>query len=483
MDMLKYILIFVFLSSSFIQSQITFQKTYGGVQEEECDAVVQTEDGGFMLAASTKSYGNGSYDLYIIRTDPYGDTLWTRTFGETRYDTAKDILKIDDANYLIAGSLDGKVYLIKIRDDGDTIWTKIIGNEDDYIVNTMKKTLDGGYILCGNKDLSDYFILKTNSDGDSLWTKTYEYGSAYSIDPTDDGGYILMIRPGNWLHPQNDFVIVKTNSFGDSLWAKIFYSPNVEIGYEVEQTTDGGYMLAGRKDGAVVGDSDFYLLKTNSNGDSLWAKTYGGDDMDRAFTAMQTSDGGYILGGFTASFNVQYYDFYIVKTDADGDTLWTKTYGGLWQEEIADIEETSDGGYVAVGYTYSFGAGSNPNIYFIKTDQNGLITEVEKENNSLPTSFELYQNYPNPFNPSTKISWQSSVSSHQTLKVFDVLGREITTLFDEYKPAGSYEVEFNTSTIKHQPSSGVYFYQLNVVDPETSSGQDFIQTKKMIYLK
>jgi len=481
--MLKYILIFVFLSSSFIQSQITFQKTYGGVQEEECDAVVQTEDGGFMLAASTKSYGNGSYDLYIIRTDPYGDTLWTRTFGETRYDTAKDILKIDDANYLIAGSLDGKVYLIKIRDDGDTIWTKIIGNEDDYIVNTMKKTLDGGYILCGNKDLSDYFILKTNSDGDSLWTKTYEYGSAYSIDPTDDGGYILMIRPGNWLHPQNDFVIVKTNSFGDSLWAKIFYSPNVEIGYEVEQTTDGGYMLAGRKDGAVVGDSDFYLLKTNSNGDSLWAKTYGGDDMDRAFTAMQTSDGGYILGGFTASFNVQYYDFYIVKTDADGDTLWTKTYGGLWQEEIADIEETSDGGYVAVGYTYSFGAGSNPNIYFIKTDQNGLITEVEKENNSLPTSFELYQNYPNPFNPSTKISWQSSVSSHQTLKVFDVLGREITTLFDEYKPAGSYEVEFNTSTIKHQPSSGVYFYQLNVVDPETSSGQDFIQTKKMIYLK
>jgi hypothetical protein len=481
--MLKNIWIIALLASSIIHSQITFQKTYGGVEEEECDAIVQTEDGGFMLAASTRSYGNGNYDLYIIRTNSYGDTLWTKTFGGTGYDTAKDILKIDADNYLIAGSLNGKVYLIKIKDDGDTVWTKIIGNNDDYIVNTMKKTLDGGFIFCGNKDLEDYFILKTNGDGDSLWIKIYEYGTANSIDPTTDGGYILIIRPGNWLHPQNDFVIVKTNSLGDSLWAKIFYSPYGEIGYEVEQTADGGYMLAGRRDSAGVGDSDFYLLKTNSDGDSLWAKTYGGDEMDRAFTAMQTSDGGYILGGLTASFNVEYHDFYIVKTDTDGDTLWTRTYGGLWQEQIEDIEETADGGFAAVGSTYSFGAGNFPNIYFVKTDQNGLITDIEKENNSLPTSYELYQNYPNPFNPSTKISWQSPVSSHQTLKVFDVLGREVTTLVDEYKPAGNYDVEFNTSTIKHQPSSGVYFYQLKVVDPETSSGQGFIQTKKMIYLK
>ena len=87
--MLKHILIFVFLSSSLIQSQITFQKTFGGVEDEECDAVVQTEDGGFILAASTRSYGNGNYDLYIIRTDPYGDTLWTRTFGGTGFDTCK----------------------------------------------------------------------------------------------------------------------------------------------------------------------------------------------------------------------------------------------------------------------------------------------------------------------------------------------------------------------------------------------------------
>ncbi|MCU0414648.1 MAG: T9SS type A sorting domain-containing protein [Ignavibacteriaceae bacterium] len=479
----KIILLFLVISNiSF--SQITFQKIYGGVEEEECDAVVQTEDGGFILAASTRSYGNGNYDFYIIRTDPYGDTLWTKTFGGTGYDTAKDILKIDDTNYLIAGSLNGKVYLIKIKDDGNTVWTKIIGNEDDYIVTSAKKTDEGGFIFCGNKDLSEYFILKTNSNGDSLWIKTYEYGIANSIDETNDGGFILMIRPGDWLHPQNDFVIVKTDQFGDSLWAKVFGSANVEIGYEVEQTTDGGYMLAGRKDGPTVGDSDFYLMKTDSAGEFLWDKIYGGDEADRAFTAMQTSDGGYILGGYTASFNVEYYDFYLVKTDHDGDTLWTKTYGGLWQEEIADIEETADGGYAAVGYTYSFGAGNNPNIYFIKTDANGLISDVGDHNDGNEIRFELYQNYPNPFNPTTKIKYsippvgtQHAVSVQ--IKVYDVLGNEIETLVNEEKPAGTYEVTWYAE----QLPTGVYFYQLKVVDPSTGSGQSFISTRKMLLLK
>jgi hypothetical protein len=478
--MLKHILIFVFISSSLIQSQTTFQKTYGGVEEEECDAVVQTEDGGFILAASTRSYGNGNYDLYIIRTDSNGDTVWTKTFGGTGFDTANDIIKIDNANYLIAGDLDGKVYLIKIKEDGDTVWTKIIGNDDDYVVNTVKKTLDGGFIFCGNKDLEDYFILKINGDGDSLWTKTYEYGSAYSIDPTSDGGYILMIRPGNWLHPQNDFVIVKTNSQGDSVWARVYGGPNVEIGFEVQETTDGGYMLAGRKDGDIVGDSDFYLLKTNANGDSLWAKTYGGDDMDRAFTAMQTSDGGYILGGFTASFNVEYHDFYIVKTDADGDTLWTRTFGGLWQEQIEDIEETADGGFAAVGYTYSFGAGNYPNIYFVKTDASGLITEIENQENQNIFSFELKQNYPNPFNPSTKIRFtvpkdERRETKNVSLKIYDILGREIVTLVNEEKPKGSYEVEFNPVSSIKNIASGIYFYQLKA--------GNLVQTKKMTYLK
>ena len=466
----KIILLFLVISNiSF--SQITFQKTYGGELEEECDAVVQTEDGGFILAGSTRSYGNGNYDLYIIRTDPYGDTLWTRTFGGTGHDTANDIVKIDAENYLIAGSLDGKVYLIKIKDDGNVVWTRTIGNEEDFAVTSAKKTGGGGFIFCGITHITNYFVLFTHSNGDSISTKIYKNGSARSIEPTTDGGYVIMIRPGNFLHPQNDFVIIKRDIRGDSLWTSVFSGPNAEVGWEVEQTTDGGFMLAGHQDGSVVGKSDFYLVKADSTGLFLWDKTYGGDEMDKAYSAMQTSDGGFVLGGFTASFNVGYFDFYIVRTNSVGDTLWTRTYGGEWQEEIADIVETSDGGFAAVGYTYSFDESNFPNIYFVKTDANGLITDVKDHNHLNEIRFSLNQNYPNPFNPRTSIEYKVGSLGAVTLKVYDILGNEVATLVKEEKPAGTYKVTWSAANLP----SGVYFYQLKA--------GSFTATKKLLLLK
>jgi hypothetical protein len=171
----------------------------------------------------------------------------------------------------------------------------------------------------------------------------------------------------------------------------------------------------------------------------------------------------------------------MVRTNSTGDTLWTRTYGGEWQEEIYDIEETSDGGFAAVGYTYSFGAGSDPNIYFIKTDGNGLITNVQYEGIGMtPNNFSLEQNYPNPFNPSTKIKYTIPLVGTQRavsvqLKVYDVLGNEVATLVKEEKPAGRYEVEFNPSSINHHPSSGVYFCRLQT--------ENYSKTIKMLYLK
>jgi hypothetical protein len=165
----------------------------------------------------------------------------------------------------------------------------------------------------------------------------------------------------------------------------------------------------------------------------------------------------------------------MVRTNSTGDTLWTRTYGGEWQEEIYDIEETSDGGFAAVGYTYSFGAGSDPNIYFIKTDGNGLISHVEDQNYGNEIHFQLYQNYPNPFNPSTKIQFAISNRQLVSLRVYDILGNEAATLVNEEKPAGRYEVEFNTSNINHHPSSGVYFCRLQT--------ENYSKTIKMLYLK
>lgn len=478
--MYKFIYLILLLSSSIIQSQITFQKTYGGLQEEDSYSIIQTADGGFIIAGSTRSYGAGNFDYYIIRTEPDGDTVWTKTFGGTGYDKAQDIIKTDDTSYLIGGYTtsfgigQGDIYLIKINDDGDTLWTKTIGTENNDHIKKVIKSSDGGFIIAGDIESYGqykYYLVKTDSNGDTLWTKSYDYGTANSVDQTSDGGYILIVLPYSTTQARYDFQLVKTDFQGNIMWTKYFGGPDVEVGYAVEQTTDGGYILVGRTDSYGNGSSDFYIMKTSADGDSLWARTYGGTSTDRAFTALQTSDGGYIIGGYTASFNVDYFDFYLVRTDGNGDTIWTRTYGGNWQEEIYDIEETMDGGFAAIGYTYSFGAGNYPDIYLVKTDSYGLITDIYESFSPDEIVFNLLQNYPNPFNPGTKIKYSVPKSSSVVIKVFDILGNEIETLVNEEKLTGTYEITWQPANLP----GGVYFYQIQA--------GSFVQARKMVLLR
>ena len=477
--MIRYLLVFIILIFSIAYPQSTFQKTYGGIEEEYANAFVETYDGGFMIAASTRSYGAGNYDLYIIRTNQYGDTIWTKTFGNANYDYSHDIIKTDSAEYLIgaySGSAqDGNILLLKIDDNGNVIWTKIVGTEENDHVERIIKTSDGGFALCGDIESGfdyQYLIWKFNSSGDSLWAKTYDFGRGMDIYQTTDGGYMMTVFPYAMLTSIYDFQLVKFNSIGDTLWTRFYGGPDVEVVYSGEQTPDGGFIMAGRTDSYGSGYSDFYLIKTDENGNPMWDKTFGGDQDDRAFSMSKTSDNGFIIGGYTESFNVGYFDFYMVKTNSDGDTLWTRTYGDNWQEEIYDIKETSDGGFAAIGYTHSFGAGTNPNIYFVKTDASGLITVIEENENISPNTFKLYQNYPNPFNPSTNISWQLPKAGNVEIILFNCLGEELEILVDEFQQAGLHS---KFVTLNSKFPSGVYFYQLR-------SG-NYIQTKKMIYLK
>lgn len=316
LKLLEIILLFCFCENTYCQ--VTFERFYGGISYEEGNSLVQTDDGGFILAGYTQSFGAGNRDLYIIRINSDGDTLWTRTFGGINYDEAYDITRADGSNYLIGGYTvnygmgEGDIYLIKIDENGDTLWTKTIGTVDNDHIKKLRKTSDGGFIICGDiEDMGSYkyFIVKTNSSGDTLWTKSYNYGTAYSIDQTNDGGYILVVLPFEVPYWKYDYLLVKTDENGVILWTKSFGGPDVEVCYAVEQTNDGGYILAGRTDSYGAGGSDFYLLKTNSSGDSLWSKTFGGGLDERAFAAMETSDGGYLIAGYTSTFGAGFSIF------------------------------------------------------------------------------------------------------------------------------------------------------------------------------
>ena len=461
--------------------------TYDGNENDFGNYVQQTSDGGFIIAGQTGS-ANGqtdSGDIWIIKTDSNGDTLWTKQFDSGGRDEAVSILQTANNNFIIAAnkryfaSTNQDIWLIRTDQNGDTIWTKTYGGGSEDKVYSFQQTSDGGFILAGMTYISgtgqDVWLIRTDANGDTLWTKVFSGpGSDYlrSIKETSDGGFIATGFHFSVTVGAPDLWLIRTNSVGDTLWTKIYngphYSYSFDYGNDVMQTADEGFAVIGRINGLPnTTNTNIWLLRTDSNGDTLWTKEFGGLGLEEANSFQQTADGDFIIAGYTYDGSSS-IDAWLIKTDSNGETIWTEVYGDSSNDQFRSVDITSDGGYAISGYSYSYGSGDS-DVWLVRLNSEN-ITAVENEINN-PQSFQLFQNYPNPFNPSTTIKFTISDFGFTNLKIYDVLGNEVVTLVDEYKPAGTYEVEFNAINLP----SGVYFYQLK-------SGE-LIQTKKLTLLK
>jgi hypothetical protein len=368
---------------------ITYQKTYGGSAMDVGYSVRQTTDGGYIIAGKTASFGAGGQDVYLIKTTLTGDTLWTKTYGETGIDYGSSVQQTTDGGYIITGNTFSAgvydyVYLIKTTSTGNTVWINRYGGTYSNSGNSVQQTIDGGYIITGSLQSTsegdvDVYLIKTTSTGDTLWTKTYGGTGAdrgYSVNQTNDAGYIITGVTSSFGAGSGDVYLIKTTSTGDTLWTKTYGGAVAEYGYSVQQTTDAGYIITGATSSFGAGDNDIYLIKTTSTGDTLWTKMYGGADADYGYSVQQTTDGGYIIAGATSSFGAGNGDVYLIKTTLTGDTLWTKTYGGSNGDNGNSVQQTTDGGYIITGTTASFGAGS-VDCYLIKTDENGIVETMQ----------------------------------------------------------------------------------------------------------
>ncbi len=305
------------------------------------------------------------------------DTLWTKTYGGMGYEGCCSAQQTSDNGYLIFGGLwavNEDIWLIKTDHLGDTLWTQIYNVDSSDYVRSGQQTSDGGYIIAGSTVLSGgpgyvhIFLMKTDSLGENLWTKIFEEStSCYSVQQTSDSGYMLA---GSIVHGNEEIYLIKTNSLGDTLWTKTYGGGQDEFGWKIQETSDGGYVIAASTSSFGAGDYDIWLLKTDENGDTLWTKTYGGASWDYAMSVDETHDGGYIVAGFTNSFCVGLCDVWLLRTDINGDTLWTKTYGGIQHERARSVQQTIDNGFILAGYTASFGSG-DLDIWVIKTDESG----------------------------------------------------------------------------------------------------------------
>jgi PGF-CTERM protein len=368
-----------------------WSKTFGGTSWDGAVSVQQTSDGGYILAGHTQSYGAGSSDFWLVKTDSNGNEEWNKTFGGPNADGARSVQQTSDGGYILAGRTrsygagSDDAWLVKTDSNGNKEWDKTFGGPYEDGAVSVQQTSDGGYILAGwmeSCSLGPYnaWLVKADSNGNEEWNKTF--GGPYdneanSVQQTSDGGYILAGERELY-----DAWLVKTDSNGNEEWGKFFGGPYWDDAKSVQQTSDGGYILAGSTMSYGAGAYDFWLVKTDSNGNKEWNKIFGGPYWDVAYSVQQTSDGGYILAGWTMSYGAGPIDAWLVKTDSNGNEEWNKTFGGPGEDAAHSVQQTSDGGYILAGWTELKGAGAG-DVWVIKLEgdtaastEKGTIPEV-----------------------------------------------------------------------------------------------------------
>ncbi|MDI6755314.1 MAG: hypothetical protein QME78_13085 [Thermodesulfobacteriota bacterium] len=377
--------------SSPTPSITTWAKTFGGVNEDVAHSVQQTTDGGYIVAGGTSSSGAGFADFWIIKLNPNGEIDWQKTFYESNDDVAKSIQQTSDGGYIVAGQSSslgnplGDIWILKLNSNGDIDWQYFFGESGSSIANDICEIQGGGFIVAGNTNRlglgagrADVWILKLDASGNPLpwWPKMYggtNDDTAYSIQQTSDGGFIVAGETYSYGDGYADVWILKLDVNGTVLWQNTFGGTNYDRAYSIEQTTDG-YIVAGETSSSGAGSADVWVLKLDVNGapQTGWPKTYGGVYRDAAYSIRQTSDGGFIIAGETSSSGAGNADFWILKLNASGDIVWQKTYGGSGDDIARSIQQTSDGGFIVAGETYSSGAGSS-DFWVLKIDGNGNV--------------------------------------------------------------------------------------------------------------
>ena len=396
---------------------IQWQRSLGGSNHDRGYSIQQTSDGGYIVAGQTESNDGdvsglyGDIDFWVVKLNSLGAIQWQKTLGGSEWEEAWSVRQTTDGGYIVAGrsiSQDGDVtenhggfdfWVVKLDETGTLQWQKSLGGSMDDIAYSVRQTIDGGYIVTGESE---------SNNGDA-----------------------------SGLHGSADYWVVKLSSLGVLEWQKMLGSTSLDRPNDIYPTNDGGYIVVGIaswNDGDVTGNHggfDIWAVKLNGLGEIEWQKSLGGSKEDYAQSVQQTSDGGYIIAGSTSSINGDVLgndggvDFWIVKLTPEGELQWQKTVGGTQADRALSIQQSNDGGFIVAGYTQSTNNGDvsgfhgTQDFWVVKLSPESVNTE------DFATQSSYLEIYPNPATHNITLQIASEAPT-LALCITDLLGRELS---------------------------------------------------------
>jgi hypothetical protein len=378
-------------------SQSTFEHEFGGKLPDFGKSAIETKENGFLILGESYSFTNGSQDIYIQKSDKKGLPMWIKNYGGKHKDYAGDVLRLKENGYIIVGTTDNygitetpNVYILRINENGDTIWTKSYGTDFGDYGYSIVESNNNDYLITGmtfeySTGKRHILLLKIDSNGNQKWIKNIKYPNSYvaeKIINTHDNNYLILAKVPEMAGLPNctHLRILKINNQGDTLWTEKVENKCYLQANCIKLTSDNGYIISGTSIGNITGksfSSDIYLIKLNLKGKIEWKKQYGGNDYDFGHGVVQTSDLKYLILGETyrnENYN-NYKDLVLYKVDISGEFIWSRTYESNGIKLGNSLIETKDFGFLICGTLNNNDELKEDEIFLLKVDKEGNLTK------------------------------------------------------------------------------------------------------------
>ncbi|MCF7811703.1 carboxypeptidase regulatory-like domain-containing protein, partial [bacterium] len=355
----------------FAQPEVIWSEAYGGGGGDQGLAIIQTSNGQIAVSGNEGSFGDGGTDGWLMILDLDGEEVWSAYGGGRGYDRFYGIIEID-GGFVVSG-YEGSFgagnydfWLSKFTEEGEAVWENAFGGREHERANKVIQTENGGFVFTGKTESfgdgnGDGWVVATDSEGNEAWTQTYGGNGVdglSSICHADEGNIMLAGVTDSEGEGGNDFYIVKINGDGDVIWSHTFGGDGDEQCQSIKRTNDDCYILAGITTSFAENGTDYWLVKINEDGEEIWSANFDNGANDLCRSVIQTFDGGYLLAGHNNLYDNANCDGWLVRTDDEGELLWSQTYDAGDQADVfVDVVQLDDGGYAVTGWSSSFGLG------------------------------------------------------------------------------------------------------------------------------